>query len=172
MFAGNFAPVNFQFCQGQTLAISQNTALFSILGTTYGGNGTTTFALPDLRGRVPVGVGTGLGLSPIDLGEQAGVQQVTLNATNLPAHTHASSVVINAAADGRPSSDSPAGNVFDSGSGSNIFGGAPDGSTTMNSGMATATISPAGNNLPFSVQNPYLGINFIIAVQGIFPTRN
>src|SRR5262245_42833413 len=88
LFAGNFAPRGWAFCQGQILSIAQNTALFSILGTTYGGNGQTTFALPDLRGRVPIGTGQGPGLSNIDLGEQSGSENVTLLASNMPPHTH------------------------------------------------------------------------------------
>src|ERR1700693_3176914 len=88
MFAGNFAPRGFQLCQGQLLSIQQNPALFSILGTTYGGNGTTTFQLPDLRGRVPVGEGSGPGLTPVVLGQAAGAQNVTILTSNMPAHSH------------------------------------------------------------------------------------
>src|SRR5436853_7748499 len=88
MFAGNFAPRGWAFCQGQILAIAQNTALFSLLGTTYGGNGQTTFALPDLRGRVPNSAGQGPGLQNFDLGEVGGVETVTLQVTEMPAHTH------------------------------------------------------------------------------------
>jgi len=171
IFAGNFAPRGYALCQGQLLAISQNAALFSILGTTYGGNGTSTFALPDLRGRMPVGEGTGPGLQSVVLGEQAGVQNVTLNSSQMPLHTHTTVVTLNAAADGRPSTDSPAGAVLDSGSGTNIFAANPDG-TKMNAGAATAQVANAGGSLPFSIQNPYLGINYIIATVGIFPTRN
>jgi microcystin-dependent protein len=172
MFAGNFAPRGYQLCQGQLLAISQNAALFSILGTTYGGNGTSTFGLPDLRGRMPVGQGNGPGLTPVVLGEIAGAQNVTLLATQMPIHTHAATVTLNASQDGRPSTDNPSGAVLDSGSGTNIFAAAPDGSTTMNAGAATAKVANAGGSLPFSVQNPYLGITFIIAMTGIFPSRN
>src|SRR5215207_9632471 len=88
MFGGNFAPRGWAFCEGQLLSIAQNTALFSILGTTYGGNGTTTFALPDLRGRVPIQPGQGPGLSPYTLGQMSGQENVTLLITNIPAHTH------------------------------------------------------------------------------------
>jgi microcystin-dependent protein len=171
IFAGNFNPRGYMLCQGQLLPISQYTALFSILGTTYGGNGTTNFALPDLRARTPIGQGTGPGLQPITLGEQAGAQSVTLLATQMPAHNHQCTVTLNAAADGRPSSDSPSGAVLDSGSGTSFFAAAPDG-TTMNAGAATAQVALAGGNQPFSVQNPYLGINYIIAIEGIFPSRN
>src|SRR6478672_10112699 len=88
MFAGNFAPRGWAFCQGQILSIAQNTALFSLLGTTYGGNGQTTFALPDLRGRVPVGTGQGPGLSNYDLGQVSGSESVTLTVSQMPAHNH------------------------------------------------------------------------------------
>src|SRR6188508_367844 len=91
LFAGNFAPRNWAFCQGQIMSISQNTALFSILGTTYGGNGQTTFALLDLRGRVPVGTGQGPGLSDKQLGEEAGQEAVTLTVNDMPAHVHTNS---------------------------------------------------------------------------------
>jgi microcystin-dependent protein len=171
MFAGNFNPRGYMLCQGQLLPISQYAALFSILGTTYGGNGTTNFALPNLSSRVPVGAGNGPGLSPVVLGEQGGSQNVTLTINQMPAHTHACTVTLNAAADGRPSSDSPADAVLDSGSGTNFFAAASDG-TKMNAGAATAVVAPAGANQPVSIQNPYLGITYIIAIQGIFPSRS
>src|SRR5512139_1201847 len=109
LFAGNFAPRGWALCQGQILSIAQNTALFSILGTTYGGNGQTTFALPDLRGRVAVGTGQGPGLPAINLGEVAGELTHTLIVTEMPAHTHTTQTQINAAAGGGNSA-SPAGN--------------------------------------------------------------
>ena len=158
-------------CQGQLLPIAQNTALFSILGTTYGGNGQTTFALPDLRGRAPIQQGQGPGLPMVDLGQMAGNSTVTLTTANMPAHNHTAQVTINCAADGRPGSDTPVGSVLDSGAGT-IYASAPDGSSTMNAGMATATIGIAGGNQPFSTQSPYLGLNFIIATEGVFPSRN
>lgn len=171
LFAGNFAPRGYALCQGQLLPISQNAALFSILGTTYGGNGQTTFALPDLRGRAPIGAGQGPGLTPIDLGEMSGSQTVTLVTPNMPMHTHPATVTINCANDGRPNSDAPAGQALDNGSGVNLFSGAtPD--TPMASGMATAQVGVAGGNQPFSIQDPFLGLNYCIATQGIFPSRN
>ena len=171
IFAGNFAPRGYAFCQGQILSIAQNTALFSLLGTTYGGNGQTTFALPDLRGRLPIGTGQGPGLDNVDLGQIAGVQNVTLTVNNMPMHTHSATVAINAAADSRPSLDSPAGGVPDS-TGTNMFGAAPDGRTVMNAGMATAQIGAVGGSQPVDIRNPFLGLNFIIALEGIFPSRN
>jgi microcystin-dependent protein len=172
IFAGNFAPRGYAFCQGQVLSIAQNTALFSLLGTTYGGNGQTTFALPDLRGRLPIGTGQGPGLPSVELGESAGVQQVSLTVNQMPAHTHSATVAINAAADNRPSQDTPAGGVPDSTAGTNTFAGAPDGRTVINAGMATAQIGAAGGSQPVDIRNPFLGLNFIIALEGIFPSRN
>jgi microcystin-dependent protein len=169
IFAGNFAPRGFMFCQGQLLPISQYSALFSILGTTYGGNGQTNFALPDLRGRAPIGTGQGPGLPTVSLGEQSGSPNITLTQANMPAHTHTAQVTLNCAADGRPGSDTPAGNFLDSGT--TIYTGASDGST-MAAGAATTQIGIAGSSQPFSVQSPYLGINYIIAIAGIFPSRN
>jgi microcystin-dependent protein len=102
IFAGNFAPRGYQLCQGQLLPIAQNTALFSILGTTYGGNGTTTFALPDLRGRAPIGQGTGTNLSPVTLGQVGGSQNVTIATSNMPPHNHVVNVSTVAAAQASP----------------------------------------------------------------------
>jgi microcystin-dependent protein len=171
IFAGNFAPRGYALCQGQLLAISQNAALFSLLGTTFGGNGVSNFALPDLRGRAPIGAGQGPGLPAIVPGEQAGTTSTTLTQTNMPAHTHSIAITINAAADSRPSSDTPANSFLDNTAGTNTYAGATDG-TKMNAGVATGVIAPAGGSQPFSIQNPYLGINYIIATTGIFPSRN
>ena len=168
MFAGNFAPRGFQLCAGQILAISQNTALFSILGTTYGGNGTTTFALPDLRGRAPIGAGNGTGLSPVVLGQQGGNQNVSILASNMPAHNHLVNVSTVLAAQGSPSNNflaPPVDSTPAAGTGYNT-------TATGGATLAQSAVSIAGQGLPLSVQNPYLGINYIIAIQGIFPSRN
>jgi microcystin-dependent protein len=169
MFAGNFAPRGYQFCQGQLLPISQYSALFALLGTTFGGNGQSNFALPDLRSRLPVGAGAGPGLPSVDPGQMGGTTSVSLTSGNMPSHTHGITITINAAADGRPGGNSPANSFLDSGT--PIYTGATDG-TTMNPGMATGAVAPTGGNQPINVQNPYLGINFIIATEGIFPSRN
>jgi len=166
LFAGNFAPRGYALCQGQILAISTNTALFSILGTTFGGNGQTTFALPDLRGRGPVGVGNGAGLTPIVLGEQAGLQSVTLITSNLPPHNHPVNCDNNASSATTP--------------GGNIPGLAGDRSATMtvysnaapNAQMNPQMCGVTGGGVPFSNADPFLGLNFIICTQGIFPSRN
>ena len=162
MFAGNFEPRGWAFCAGQLMSIAQNTALFAILGTTFGGDGRTTFALPDLRGRGPVGTGQGPGLSNIQLGELAGAESVTLLASNMPAHNHA----INCDNNGQ-SSASPAGLIPGVAGAVNIYSG-----NQPNATMNPQTVGVAGGSQPFSVRDPYLGINFIIALEGVFPSRN
>ena len=164
LFAGNFAPRNWAFCNGQLLSIAQNTALFSILGTTYGGNGTTTFALPDLRSRVPIHAGQGPGLSNYALGQMGGVENVTLTQSQLPAHNH----TVNAVASGGNQA-SPAGNlptVESTGTSLDYSNSAAN--TTMN----PATIGNTGGNQPVSIVQPYTTLNYIIALAGIFPARN
>ncbi len=174
LFAGNFAPRGWLFCDGQILSISQHTALFSILGTTYGGNGTTTFALPDLRSRVPVGIGQGPGLSPIVLGQMGGAETVTLNANQIPAHTHTATVAVNAGTDANLSNVAT-GRVLSS---EVKGGGVPPlmytdsaNATQLRAGAATATIAPTGGSQPHSNVQPYLGLNYIICVEGIYPSR-
>lgn len=175
MFAGNFAIRGYQMCNGQILPISQYTALFSILGTTYGGNGQTTFALPDLRGRAPVHQGAGLGLSPVQLGEAAGVQNVSLTVGNLPAHTHVPTVAVTInGANVRSSATTPGGNLL-ADSQANLY--AP-GTTTPLAPLATQAVTVTaqngmtGSNLPVATQSPFLGVTFLIATEGIFPSRN
>ncbi len=168
MFAGNFAPRGWAFCNGQILSIAQNTALFSLLGTTYGGNGQTTFALPDFRSRVPVGTGQGPGLSDIDLGQQGGTETNTLIANQLPAHTH----TLNASGNG-PTVNTAAGNLLASQSRAN--GGTMPNVYAPNSNqvaMGTLAIGVTGGNQPFNNIQPYIGMNYIIALEGIFPSRN
>lgn len=169
MFAGNFAPRTWAFCQNQTLAIAQNTALFSILGTTYGGNGQTTFALPDFRGRVAVGTGTGPGLPNVTLGEMAGSQTTTLTINNMPAHTHpvTGTVTPQAATDGGLGAD-PTGKVLGPGS---FYSPAAD-LTNMAPAAINLTTGISGGSQPFSIMPPYLGMNYIICLFGIFPSRD
>ncbi|NOT50054.1 MAG: phage tail protein [Chitinophagaceae bacterium] len=170
MFAGNFAPRNWAFCAAQIMSIAQNTALFSLLGTTYGGNGQTTFGLPDFRGRVAVGTGQGPGLSNIVLGQMAGTPTVTLLSTNMPAHNHQVTGNINpqGSLDGTLSTD-PTGrrtaNV-------NIYTNATDELVNMAPIAVNLPTSIAGNSQPFSIMPPYLGMNYIICLFGIFPSRN
>jgi microcystin-dependent protein len=173
LFGSNFAPQGYAFCSGQLLAIASNTAVFSLLGTTYGGNGTNNFALPDLRGRVPLGQGQGPGLNNYTLGQSAGSETVTINATQMPPHSHQVNVNLG------PGSAPPGSTTYlsagpSSGSGPNASvlniytTGANIGNTAINPG----TIAMAGGGQPFTILQPYLAISYVIAMQGVFPTRN
>ena len=164
LFAGNFAPRNWAFCNGQLLSISQNTALFSILGTTYGGDGRVTFALPDLRSRVPIHPGQGPGLSNYVLGQTGGVETVTLTQNQLPSHTHSVNAVANGGNQANPTGNLPA--VESTGTSQNYSNAAATG--PMSAGM----IGNTGGNQPFSVVQPHQCLNYIIALYGIFPSRN
>jgi len=161
MFAGNFAINGWQMCNGQTLPISQYAALFSILGTTYGGNGVQTFALPDLRGRVALHQGQGNGLSPYVIGEFSGTENVTLTAAQMPQHNH----TISANTGGNQVS--PTGNYpGNEATPIKIYSGT--GPVQMNPAM----VSMVGGNQPHSNIQPYLTVTFLIAMVGIFPSRN
>jgi microcystin-dependent protein len=160
----NFAPKGWAFCNGQLLSISQNTALFSLLGTTYGGNGTTTFALPDFRGRVPTSAGQGPGLSNYTLGEQTGTESVTLTVAQLPAHNHTVNGVASGGNQASPAGGSPA--IESTGTSLDYSSAAP------NSAMNAAMVSPTGSTQPHSNIQPLLCVNFVIALVGIFPSRN
>jgi microcystin-dependent protein len=173
LFAGNFAPRNWQFCQGQIIQIAANTALFSILGTTYGGDGQTTFALPDLRGRVPVGTGNGPGLSPWIMGQQEGVDNVSLTISEMPAHNHIVMVSNNAAtaATGINNPYIAAANGMYGTSDPvtvNIYNNDPAPADVL----GIKSIAPAGGSQPHQNIQPSLGLNYIICQYGIFPTRN
>jgi len=162
MFGGNFAPRGWALCQGQLLSISQNTALFSILGTTYGGDGRTTFGLPDLRGRVPMGEGQGPGLSDRNLGQKPGVENVALTNAQMPAHNHAAGTV------------GPAGNSNDA-TGNVWADDAGVSSATYSSGAVTGTmradaIGNTGGSQAHPNVQPSQVVNFIIAIQGFFPS--
>jgi len=172
LFAGNFAPRNWAFCNGQLLAIASNTALFSILGITYGGDGRTTFALPDLRGRVPVSAGTGPGLSTHWLGSRSGTETVTLTHLQIPSHTHSAQSIIETpcyAGDGNE--DTPAGNYL-----ANDAGRPKEFNATADSYMAPfknfVTIGYTGGSQPHTNMSPYLTLNYIICLQGVFPSRS
>ena len=158
-FGFNFAPRGWAQCNGQILSIAQNTALFSLLGTMYGGNGQTTFALPDLRGRFPLHTGQGPGLPYYAQGQVGGTDSVTILTTNMPTHNHQ----LFAAEEG--TSDNPSGTVI-AGSGTNAF------AASQNVVMSQNSVGLAGGNQPMSIKNPYLCINYCIALQGIFPSRN
>ncbi len=162
MFGFNFAPQGWAQCNGQLLPINQNQALFSLLGTTYGGDGTTTFALPDMRSRVPVCQGQGPGLSSYAEGQAGGAETVTLAATQMPGHTHPVKASSSAAG-----SDPPGGRAL-ARSASHIYTAKPDTSTVMNADM----LGDAGGSQPHHNIQPYLAVNFCIALTGIFPSRS
>jgi microcystin-dependent protein len=164
IFPFNFAPTGWAFCNGQLMPISQNTALFSLLGTTYGGDGKSTFALPNLQGSVPMQQGQGPGLSLRDLGETGGEPSVTLIQTEMPAHSHQAS----AASDSGPTS--PANNTWGTLPGRTpppLYFNTANGPNVV---MGNA-LSVAGGNLPHNNMQPYLALNFCIALQGVFPAR-
>lgn len=174
MFAGNFAPLSWAFCQNQIIAIQQNVALFSILGTTYGGNGQTTFGLPDFRGRIPVGAGQGPGLSYYALGQLGGTESFTISNANFPAHTHpfTGSISMKAnAADGN--ADSPQGNYPAALAGTNMYSTVINGSSLGNMQIAlTAGSTGSASPQPVSNIQPVMGMNYVICQFGIFPSRN
>jgi len=156
IFSFGYAPQGWALCNGQLLPINQNQALFALLGTTYGGNGQTNFALPDLRGRVPMHVGGGL-----VLGQKAGEEAHTLTATEMPAHTHQA----NASANG-PTVTPPSGNFWASNTGFSPYGSAAD------TAMSPQAIGNTGGSQAHENRSPYLTLNFCIALQGIFPSPN
>jgi len=161
MFGFNFAPQGWALCNGQVVPISQNTALFALLGTTYGGNGTSNFALPNLQSRVAVHQGAGPGLSECPIGTDGGSETTTLLKSQLPAHNHLVKVD-----NGAASSQRPAGHVL-ARSSAEVYAPTSNGST-LNAG----TVSETGGNKPFNNLQPYLVLNFCIALVGIFPPRS
>jgi microcystin-dependent protein len=163
MFAGNFNPNGWAFCNGALIPISENEVLFQLIGTTYGGDGVNTFALPDLRGRVPLHMGTGGGSSYV-IGEPGGVETVTLTIGQIPAHSH----MVNATNSNQV--QVPAGNTFPAGStpqSRNVYG--PLGGTAVQ--MSSGMIAPTGGSQPHENRQPFLCINFIISLFGIFPSQ-
>jgi microcystin-dependent protein len=164
IFAGTFAPRNWAFCNGQLLQISQNTALFSLVGTTYGGDGRTTFGLPNLQGRAAMHWGSGSGLTTRSIGASGGAETVTLTSAHLPAHSHALGVNQTSAANqDDPSSTAVPGTTV----GANVYGGA---SNLVP--MATDALGAAGGGQSHTNMQPFLVLNFIIAIAGTFPSRN
>lgn len=172
LFAGNFAPVSWAICNGALMPISGNEALFSLIGTTYGGDGQQTFALPDLRGRVPVGTGQGAGLSYVDLGQVWGTESFTLTTANMPVHSHTSgpiTVSINASTDsGNNDADKAYWAVSD-----NKPYDEESGNVAMaaNATQITMISNNTGGGVPIGNMQPYLALNYIIAIEGIYPSR-
>lgn len=186
-FAFDFAPRDWALCAGQTLPLSQYQALYSLLGIIYGGNGTTTFMLPNLQGRMPIGQGAGAGLSTRVIGEVSGTESVTATLLNLPNHTHAMTPITVATAvqlavpASNPVTLPTATNSFIGASGagpgsaaiySDQQGATPVALQGVSAAVSGGAISPAGQGQPMATMNPYLAINFSIALNGIFPSRN
>lgn len=160
MFAGNFAPRGYSFCDGQLLAVSQNDALFSLLGTIYGGDGETTFGLPDLRGRIPIHGNEGPGLTPRNLGQRSGQEKVTLTANQLPSHAHTAQGTTAAASSNNPNGTLPAvanENTYFAGSAVN---------------MSSLAVKNTGGSQSHTNLQPALAVNFIISLSGIYPSRS
>lgn len=176
LFGGNFCPRGWSTTNGQLLSIAQNTALFSILGTTYGGDGRVTFGLPDLRGRVALSQGQGPGLPLYSEGETSGSTTTTLTILNMPAHNHNVSVTTLLAVAGGQTANSPnpARNSFaTTGTTNTYYNGVPT-TNYMNNGSAVSTVtqSTVGGNQPFNIMQPYQVLQWCIALSGIFPSRN
>ncbi len=163
IFGFNFPPTGWAFCNGQLMPISQNTALFSLLGTTYGGNGKSTFALPDMQGRAPMQPGQGSGLSQHFLGEQGGAESVTLLESEMPMHSHALQAATQD--NGDVNIVSPTASYAPS-TGGTLY------QTTAGANLAPQAIGQAGGSQPHNNMQPYLALNFCIALQGIFPPRS
>ena len=183
-FAFPFAPTGWATCQGQMMPVSPNVALFSLIGVAYGGNGQTTFGLPDLQGRVAVGQGTGAGLQPYVMGQKAGSENITLNTNQMPMHTHsftpggAGALMVSSAVGTTPTPSATANTLGaledpNTGATNNAYNNAtPD--ITLNTGSSGGggTIGMSGGSQPFSVLQPFQVVNYCIAIQGLFPSRN
>jgi microcystin-dependent protein len=158
-FAGNFAPRGWALCNGQLLSIAQNTALFSLLGTSYGGNGQTSFALPNLQGNAPMHWGDGPGLTPRTIGETGGSATVTLTSAELPSHSHQAM-----ASQSSASELSPSGNALGD---APLYAAPPFGAA-----LAPSAVAPSGGSQPHDNMQPHLGLTFIIALEGVYPARS
>ena len=163
IFGGNFAPAGWMFCEGQLLPISENETLFNLIGTTYGGDGQETFALPDLRGRLPIHMGTGPGLSTYVIGEMSGTESVTLTVNQLPNHTHPPTALSS-----NGNANDPANRIWaNAQSGSAYTTGSPTGAT-----LNPTTLAPIGGSQPHENMQPYLCVSFIISLFGIYPSQS
>jgi len=166
IFAGNFAPRSWAFCDGQLLPISQNTALFSLIGTTYGGDGRTTTALPNIQGRAVMHPGRGPGLTARRLGQRGGSETVTLTEAQMPNHTHALMAAPSPAEESGPVSNGAPNSLARGANGSQYRN-----STNLVS-LADQALTPTGGSLPHNNMQPFLAMNFIIALQGLYPSRS
>lgn len=162
MFGGNFAPQGWMFCSGQLIPISENDTMFNLIGTTYGGDGQSTFALPNLNGRVPIHMGTGPGLSPYVIGQSGGVETVTLNTQQIPSHSHTPQC--NNTAGGQ---DAPGNGVWAANSSVSPYSTQPPAAA---SALASQAVGQAGGSQPHENMMPFLAVSFIISMFGVFPT--
>jgi microcystin-dependent protein len=169
IFPFNFAPAGWAMCDGQVMAISQNTALFSLLGTQYGGDGKSIFALPNLQGRAPMFYGNGPGLTPHNIGEVSGTPGVTLDVSQMPAHTHSSNGDTSMATSTSPFGNLPAVPAVNPRFLPDMY---TNPNTAPNVSMLAGNALPAGGGSPHNNLQPYLVLNFCIALQGIFPSRS
>jgi microcystin-dependent protein len=165
--AGSFAPYQWALCQGQVQSIANNETLYTLIGTTYGGDGQTTFNLPDLRGRLPIGQGQGPGLSNYLIGQLGGTENITLTTGQMPQHNHLVNVINSAGNVPTPISSSYIAGTYAGTAGLNFYSPGPPGTT-----LASGTIGTSGNSVPISIVQPILATNYIIALYGIFPSRN
>jgi microcystin-dependent protein len=161
MFGGNFAPAGWAFCDGQSIPISENDILFTLIGTTYGGDGQSTFNLPNLQSRIPIHAGTGADGITYSLAEAAGVETVTLTVQQIPSHTHTM-----IATSGTGPENTPSNNILAQSAGVKMYSAA-----APNTPLAAATVLPQGGSQPHENMQPYLVINFIISLFGVFPTQ-
>ena len=169
MTGANFAPYGWQLCQGQLISIAENDVLYTLLGTTYGGDGVQTFGLPDLRGRAAINQGTGPGLSTYVMGQKSGVEQVTMTTNTMPSHTHLVNVT-----SAVPTTNTPSSSVYISAAALGVGGAALEVYST-NAGTAQLAPSSIGANnggIPFSILQPVLAVNYIIALFGVYPSQN
>ncbi len=171
LFAGTFAPKSWGYCNGAIQNISANTALFSILGTTYGGNGTSTFALPDFQSRMAMGTGTPPGGSAINCGDKSGAETALMTVANMPAHNHSlvGNLTVNANADASDSNNVPTGRYLSNGA--TLYSATADEPATTGVNVISIPTTSTGNGMPFSTLPPFLGMNYIICMYGVYPYR-
>lgn len=169
LFGGNFEPTSWNFCSGQLLRITGYTALYSIIGTIYGGDGTTTFALPDFRGRIAVGTGQGPGLPTYQLGQVSGSENVTMNTNTMPTHSHMTSVTIRVPGYSEQGTADPNGAIL---SALSLAYTNQQADSTLAPIQSAVNLQPVGSGSAFSVMQPYLALNYIICSEGIYPSRN
>jgi microcystin-dependent protein len=167
-FAGNFQIINFAYCNGQLTSIAENSTLYSLLGTTYGGDGVTTFGLPDLRGRMPIGQGTGPGLNTYVMGQFSGVESVTITTNNMPSHNHLINASSVAATTATPSSTMFLSQAMKGGAAEPFY----NSSQAANAQLIASTIGTTGGSIPVSILQPVLAANYLIALYGIYPSQN